>query len=196
MILSFEPRPPLPMKGKAEPLPVFAVTGERQQRAIRLQEPTYALPMVGRQQRVTDHQRKIGSGVTRAKPSHRHCRRSRHGQVAAGGRSHSICPQKRLRRLWRRVSIRRDPHAVSGLETIWSAFFDVDPICAAAQTNPFARRRDRRPRARTRAGHAVVEHPVESGNPRQRVHENARTEISPERLTCFAGRLFTRGGEG
>ena len=44
----FEPRPPLPMKGKAEPLPVFAVTGERRQRAIRLQEPTYALPMVGR----------------------------------------------------------------------------------------------------------------------------------------------------
>jgi adenylate cyclase len=46
----FEPRSPLPMKGKAEPLPVFAVTGERQQRAIRLQEPTYALPMVGRVQ--------------------------------------------------------------------------------------------------------------------------------------------------
>lgn len=46
---SFEPRPPLSMKGKAEPLPVFAVTGELQQRAIRLQEPTYALPMVGRE---------------------------------------------------------------------------------------------------------------------------------------------------
>ena len=45
---SFEPRPPLPMKGKGEPLPVFAVTGERKQRAIRLQEPNYALPMVGR----------------------------------------------------------------------------------------------------------------------------------------------------
>jgi adenylate cyclase len=45
----FEPRPPQPMKGKAEPLPVFSVTGERQQRAIRLQEPTYSLPMVGRQ---------------------------------------------------------------------------------------------------------------------------------------------------
>jgi len=47
---TFEPRPPLPMKGKAEPLPVFAVTGERQQRAVRLQEPNYSLPMVGRQQ--------------------------------------------------------------------------------------------------------------------------------------------------
>lgn len=45
----FEPRPPLPLKGKSEPLPVFAVTGVRQQRGIRLQEPAYALPMVGRQ---------------------------------------------------------------------------------------------------------------------------------------------------
>ena len=43
-----EPRPPLSMKGKAEPLPVFLVTGERRHRAIRLQEPSYGLPMVGR----------------------------------------------------------------------------------------------------------------------------------------------------
>ena len=46
---TFEPRAPLPMKGKAEPLPVFAVTGESQKRAVRLQEPNYSLPMVGRQ---------------------------------------------------------------------------------------------------------------------------------------------------
>ena len=45
----FEPRPPLPLKGKAEPLPVFAVTCARQVRGMRLQEPAYALPMVGRQ---------------------------------------------------------------------------------------------------------------------------------------------------
>jgi class 3 adenylate cyclase len=45
---TLEPRPPVLIKGKAGPLPVFAVTGERQQAAIRLQEPTYALPMVGR----------------------------------------------------------------------------------------------------------------------------------------------------
>jgi len=45
---SADPRPPLPMKGKAEPLPVFVVTGERRHRAIRLQEPAHALPMVGR----------------------------------------------------------------------------------------------------------------------------------------------------
>lgn len=43
-----EPRPPLPMKGKAEPLPVFALTGPRRHRAVRLEEPTYTLPMMGR----------------------------------------------------------------------------------------------------------------------------------------------------
>ncbi len=48
-LFSFEPRPPLLLKGKSEPLPVFAVTGQRRQRAIRLEEPRYALPMMGRQ---------------------------------------------------------------------------------------------------------------------------------------------------
>jgi adenylate cyclase len=47
---TFEPRPPLPMKGKLDPLPVFAVTGRSQRRAVRLQEPNYPLPMVGRTQ--------------------------------------------------------------------------------------------------------------------------------------------------
>lgn len=46
----FAPRPPLPLKGKAGLLPAFAVLGERQPHAIRLQEPQYALPMVGRAQ--------------------------------------------------------------------------------------------------------------------------------------------------
>ncbi len=45
----FEPRPPIDLKGKAEPVPVFAITGLQKHRAIRLQEPSYALPMVGRE---------------------------------------------------------------------------------------------------------------------------------------------------
>jgi class 3 adenylate cyclase/tetratricopeptide (TPR) repeat protein len=47
---SFEPRAPIAVKGKAELLPVFAVSSERKQRAIRLQEPQYSLPMVGREE--------------------------------------------------------------------------------------------------------------------------------------------------
>ncbi len=43
-----EARPPMAIKGKAEPMPVFAVGDRRQLRAIRLQEPAAALPMVGR----------------------------------------------------------------------------------------------------------------------------------------------------
>ena len=46
---TFEPRPPLLITGRAKPLPVFALTGERQGRGIRLQEPAYALQMVGRE---------------------------------------------------------------------------------------------------------------------------------------------------
>jgi class 3 adenylate cyclase/tetratricopeptide (TPR) repeat protein len=46
---AFEARPALTVKGKPEPLSVFALIGERQQRAIRLQEPDYTLPMVGRE---------------------------------------------------------------------------------------------------------------------------------------------------
>jgi class 3 adenylate cyclase/tetratricopeptide (TPR) repeat protein len=46
---STEARAPVTMKGKGEPLPVFAVVDERPRRAMRLQEPAYALPMVGRE---------------------------------------------------------------------------------------------------------------------------------------------------
>ena len=48
-LFSVEPRSPLFIKGKAEPLPVFSVTGLIRVRAARLPEPTYRLPMVGRQ---------------------------------------------------------------------------------------------------------------------------------------------------
>jgi len=46
----FEPRAALTLKGKAKPVTVFALMGEQCQRAIRLQEPQYTLPMVGRQE--------------------------------------------------------------------------------------------------------------------------------------------------
>jgi len=45
---TLEARPPMPVKGKAEPMPVFAVLGLQSARAIRLQEPAAHLPMVGR----------------------------------------------------------------------------------------------------------------------------------------------------
>jgi adenylate cyclase len=46
---AFVAYPVVQFKGKAEPVPVFAVAGQQKRRAMRLQEPTYALPMVGRE---------------------------------------------------------------------------------------------------------------------------------------------------
>jgi predicted ATPase len=42
-----EPLAPIPIKGMPEPLPIFRLVGKRT-RAVRLTEPIYALPMVGR----------------------------------------------------------------------------------------------------------------------------------------------------
>ncbi|MBA3532542.1 MAG: tetratricopeptide repeat protein, partial [Ardenticatenales bacterium] len=42
-------RPPLAVKGRREPLPIFSLQGNILRRVIRLQEPTYGLPMFGRQ---------------------------------------------------------------------------------------------------------------------------------------------------
>jgi predicted ATPase/class 3 adenylate cyclase len=46
---TFEARPPIAVKGKAEPIAVFAATGVQRRRSIRLQEPVSALPLVGRE---------------------------------------------------------------------------------------------------------------------------------------------------
>ncbi|MBI3243515.1 MAG: tetratricopeptide repeat protein [Chloroflexi bacterium] len=122
-----EPRPPLPMKGKAEPLPVFAVTGERQQRAIRLQEPTYALPMVGREKELQITNDKLdlaleGKGQVI-------------GIVAEAGMGKSRLVAEAIR-----VARKKGFAGYGGAcqsdavntpyqtwKSIWSAFFDVDP---------------------------------------------------------------------
>ncbi|NUM48588.1 MAG: AAA family ATPase, partial [Anaerolineales bacterium] len=45
---TFETLPPVRVKGKTDLLPIFAVLRAHAPHALRLQEPTYALPMVGR----------------------------------------------------------------------------------------------------------------------------------------------------
>lgn len=44
-----QPRPPIALKGKAEPMPVFALQNAQRARARRLQEADFVLPMVGRE---------------------------------------------------------------------------------------------------------------------------------------------------
>ncbi|HEX5807837.1 MAG TPA: AAA family ATPase [Anaerolineales bacterium] len=46
---TFEARPAVMVKGKSEPIPLYRLMGESRRRAVRLQEPNYSLPMVGRQ---------------------------------------------------------------------------------------------------------------------------------------------------
>ncbi len=124
---TFEPRPPLSLKGKTEPLPVFAVTGERQQRAIRLQEPTYALPMVGRQNELQIIEAKLELALSG--------RSQVIGITAEAGLGKSRLVAEVIR------SARRKGFAGYGgacqsdgihtpylaWKSIWSAFFDVDP---------------------------------------------------------------------
>ncbi len=123
----FEPRPPLPMKGKAEPLAVFVVAGERQQRAIRLQEPTYALPMVGRQSELQT----IGEKLDVALQGNAQII----GIVAEAGMGKSRLVAEVIRLAHKQGFTGYGGACQSDAintpyqawKAIWSAFFDVDP---------------------------------------------------------------------
>jgi adenylate cyclase len=123
----FEPRPPIALKGKAEPVPVFAITGLQKHRAIRLQEPAYALPMVGREKELAVFAEKIDLAL------------KSHGQVvgikaeAGLGKSRLVAEAIRLARTRGLEGYggacqsdgTRSPYLV--WKPIWSGFFDLDP---------------------------------------------------------------------
>lgn len=125
--LTFEARAPIPLKGKAEPVPVFAVTGLQQRRAIRLQEPSYALPMVGREAELKTVAEKIDLAL------------KSQGQVvgitaeAGMGKSRLVAEAIRLARTKGMEGYggacqsdgTQTPYLV--WKPIWSAFFDLDP---------------------------------------------------------------------
>jgi len=127
---TFEPRPPLPMKGKAEPLPVFAVTGESQRRAVRLQEPSYSLPMVGR----VEELRLIDEKLDLSKEG----KSQVIGIVAEAGLGKSRLVAEVIRNARRKGFVGFGGACQSdGIHTpylawksIWQAFFDVDPEMA------------------------------------------------------------------
>jgi len=124
---TFEPRPPLPMKGKAEPLPVFAVTGESQKRAVRLQEPNYSLPMVGRVQELGIINDKLDLAMQGKSQVI--------GIVAEAGLGKSRLVAEVIRNARRKGFVGFGGACQSdGIHTpylawksIWQAFFDVDP---------------------------------------------------------------------
>jgi adenylate cyclase len=124
---TLEPREPIRMKGKGEPQPVFAVTSISHHRATRLPEPTYRLPMVGRQEElsIVDEKLKLalqgkgqvigitaeaGMGKSRLVAEIIRLARKR-GFVGYGGACQS--------------SGTTTPYLV--WQSIWQAFFDLDP---------------------------------------------------------------------
>ncbi len=126
-LFMFEPRSPIAMKGKAEPMPVFALGGLQQRRAIRLQEPDALLPMVGREAEV---------GVLVARLAAAAGGRGQLLRIVAEagmGKSRLVAEAVRLARRGRfigyggacRLDGIRTPYAV--WQGIFTAFFDLDP---------------------------------------------------------------------
>jgi len=119
-------RAPMPVKGKAEPMPVFAVLAASRRRAIRLQEPGYALPMIGREAESARLADKLALAL------------QGHGQVvgitaeAGMGKSRLVAEGIHLARRSRlagyggacRLDGIRTPYLV--WQPIWLAFFDLD----------------------------------------------------------------------
>ncbi len=122
-----EARPSMPIKGRTELLPVFAVLGLGHQRAIRLQEPAYALVMIGRNREMALLGEKLGAVL------------QGRGQIvgvtaeAGMGKSRLVAEGIRLARRSGLVGYggacqsegTNTPYLV--WQPIWNAFFDLDP---------------------------------------------------------------------
>lgn len=124
---SCEPRMPVRPKGKTEPVPVFAVVAITRQRAMRLQEPVFALPMVGRTAELALLEERLALAL------------DGHGQVV-GITGEAGIGKTRLAaeviRLARRAGFTGYGGAcqADGVNTsylawkpVWQAFFDIDP---------------------------------------------------------------------
>ncbi len=124
---AFEPHTPLPLKGKTEPLPVFTLLGERRERAVRLPEPQYALPMVGRERELQAAEGLLDLTVQG--------RGQIIGVVAEAGMGKSRLVAEMIRSARRKGFVGYGGACQSdGINTpyqvwkpIWQAFFSVDP---------------------------------------------------------------------
>lgn len=120
-------RPPRTFKGWQEPISIFAVLGLQQYRAVRLREPSYQLPMIGR----TDELHQIAERLELAANGY--------GQIvgvtgeAGLGKSRLIAEGIRLSRRRNFIGYGgtcqsdgvNNPYTV--WNAIWNALFDLDP---------------------------------------------------------------------
>lgn len=124
---TFEARAPITVRGKAEPLPVFAVTGVQRRRSIRLQEPVTVLPIVGREPEVAQLAQAIAAA------------RAGRGQLlrivaeAGMGKSRLLTEGIRIARRGGLIGY-GGACRPSGVSTpyfvwqgVWTAWFDIDP---------------------------------------------------------------------
>jgi len=139
--VELEVRTPLRLKGKTLPQPVSAVLAARQRRGIRLEEPRYQLPMVGRYAEL-EQIKQILSSVAAGQ-----------GQVlgisgeAGQGKSRLVAEAIRLAHIQGFTSYggaclsigKHMPYLV--WESIWQSFFEVGPDSATLEAEEQLRRR-------------------------------------------------------
>ena len=126
-----EPRSPVPVRGKSHPVPVYAVSRPVVQRSVRLEEPVFDLPMVGRDAELALVNRRLDLALGGA------------AQVVAVtadagmGKSRLVAEAIRSARAKGFAGYgggcRTDGvnTAYSAWKPVWSAFFDVDPSAPA-----------------------------------------------------------------
>ena len=123
----WERLPDIRVKGKVEPVAIFSLIGSRERRAVRLQEPEYALPMVGREAELKVAEQRIGQML------------GGHGQIVGvtgeAGIGKSRLVAETIRRAFERQIVGYGGECLSyGTHTsylvwhsIWRSFFGADP---------------------------------------------------------------------
>jgi adenylate cyclase len=124
---TFEEHPAIMVKGKSKPIPLYQLMGESRRPAVRLQEPNYSLPMVGRQAEL----KRIEEKLDLAKEG----KRQVIAIVAEAGLGKSRLVAEVIRSARRKGFVGFGGACQSdGLtspylawKTIWTAFFGIDP---------------------------------------------------------------------
>ena len=122
-----EPRSPVPVRGRSHPVPVYAVSRPVRQRFVRLEEPVFELPMVGRDSELALLNRRLDLALGGSAQVV--------GIVAEAGMGKSRLVAEAIRSarakgfagyggVCRADSINTPYFA---WKPVWSAFFDVDP---------------------------------------------------------------------
>lgn len=124
---TLDARPPMHVKGKTEPIPVFSVLGMQQKRSVRLQEPAYGLPMIGRAKDLETISQKLALAL------------QGRGQIV-GITAEAGVGKSRLAAEGVRLAYRNKMAGYGGAcksdsvntpylvwNTVWNAIFDLDP---------------------------------------------------------------------